>query len=249
MNIDWIENITKKEAYNRTLEFAVAYGMTEDNSSTVTLLFQPGSSLLQEEVQTKALQFLDGIESPAVISIEPVLPKLNESLPKLYRYAGFKNFQLLPLYHIHILLIEEKYEVRSQRKKWEGLIKCKQRNLFQCKYIETNIRTTSNYITKFFEEKNDNVGVIGFYVPAKKESSEQTQLKIEIDSIVNNYDLPCETISVEVLLPMGSQLTETVLSENYSPNYLIIVMSCFSEFRFELICNVVPDISRFIRPP
>ncbi len=249
METQWIEHIDKQAAYDMTLDFAQKHGIKTDNSATVTLLFKPGALCSIKEVQSKVELFLSNIKTPAVASIEPVLTERGESLPNLYRYAGFKNFELLPLYHVHILLIENKYEIREQRKKWGRIIKCKRKNLFQCKYIETSIHQTTNYITKFFEEKREKVGVIGFYVPINMVSAEQTQLKIEIDPNINNYDLPCETISTEVLLSIGSQLTETVLSENYSPNYLIVVIPSFSEYSFELICNVVFDMSRFIRPP
>lgn len=208
MNINWVENTTKKQAYDSTLAFADAHGMTERNSSTVTLLYQPGSLFCLEGVKLHAELFLSDIESPAVISIEPVLTGRNDLLPNLYRSAGFKKFHLLPLYHIHIMLIEEKYEIRSQRKKWEEIIKCKQRNLFQCKYIETNLRTTSNYITKFFEEKNDNVGVIGFFVPKSIVLSE-----VKSEPIVIREELPNETKSF--------QLVESFLLQGYIERNLI----------------------------
>lgn len=204
MNINWVENTTKKQAYDSTLAFADAHGMTERNSSTVTLLYQPGSLFCLEEVKLHAELFLSDIESPAVISIEPVLTGRNEPLPNLYRSAGFKNFQLLPLYHIHIMLIEKKYEVRNQRRKWEKIIQCKKKSLFQCKYIETNIRTTSNYITKFFLEKNDNSGVIGFYVPLTECGPEAKR-----EPIAKTEELPNETISIKVI----NHLQEPILIE------------------------------------
>lgn len=249
METQWIEHLDKQAAYDMTLDFAQEHGIKTDNSATVTLLFKPGALCSIKEVQSKVELYLSNIKTPAVASIEPVLTERGESLPNLYRYAGFKNFELLPLYHVHILLIENKYEIREQRKKWERIIKCKRKNLFQCKYIETSIRQTTNYITKFFEEKREKVGVIGFYVPINMVSAEQTQLKIEIDPNVNNSDLPCETISAEVVMAINSQIIETVFSETYSPNYLIKVIQRFSEYRFQLFYNVVIDISRFIRPP
>jgi hypothetical protein len=183
----WYKNINKQEAYDNVQSFAEQNGMHALNTSTVTLLFPPGDFCSEEEVKAKVLKFLKGTNSPAIISIEPVMTSRNQPLPELYRMAGMKNFDLLPLYHVHIMMKEEGFEVRSQRHKWSKIVGSRSRNLFQCKYIETSIKQTTNYITKFFEEKNGKSGIIGFYVPAPATKSEETHAEV-LDEMVMEHE-------------------------------------------------------------
>lgn len=183
----WFKNITKNEANNRSLSFAEEHSMQAFNTSTVTLLFQPGDFSSEDEVKEKILKFLKGTNSPAIISIEPVMTSRNQPLPELYRISGMKNFDLLPLYHVHIMMKEEGYEVRSQRHKWSKIVGSRSRNLFHCKYIETSIRQTTNYITKFFEDKRGKAGIIGFYVPAPIKKSEEPHAEV-LDEMVMEHE-------------------------------------------------------------
>jgi hypothetical protein len=177
---NWYKNINKQEAYDKAQSFAEQHGMHTTNTSTVTLLFPPGDFSSEDEVKEKVLKFLNGTNSPAIISIEPVMTSRNQPLPELYRMAGMKNFDLLPLYHVHIMMIEEGHEIRAQRNKWFKIVGRRYRNLFHCKHIETSMRQTANYITKFFEDKNGKAGIIGFYIPVPVTKTEETHVVDEI---------------------------------------------------------------------
>lgn len=245
----WYNNIDKQEAFNRTQNFALEHGMSDSNSSTLTLLFKPGDFSTLEEVRKKTEQFMVNIDSPAIISIEPVLMKRNQSLPDLYRSAGYGKLELLPLYHIHILLIEKDYEVRQLRKVWSRIVGCKRRTLFQCKYIETSVRQTNNYITKFFEEQRGQAGTIGFYIPASKVRNDNLQTKLNLEQAETILKLPDETISCEVISD------KIIFSTNFKLLHKIISGNNIESFgRHNTIVNFIfsagfCSVERSIRPP
>ncbi len=174
MEINWIRRINKNDVYTRAMEYCEAHALTKANSSVLTLLLPPGNFSDAEEVQQYLSSLLQEFQIPAILSIEPVLPGNDMNTMSLLKIYGKYKTELLPFYHVHLLILDEELEKDKIRTAWNNVVDSKMKELFHCSHVESSIREVINYITKFFERKRGECGILGFVLLDDTKSVNET---------------------------------------------------------------------------
>lgn len=173
MEIDWINKRDKSEVYKTAMDYCLVHSMTKENSSVLTLLLPPGNFSDAQEVKNYLHSFVQDIDAPpAIISIEPVVPRNDLDTMSLLKMYGKCRTELLPFYHAHILVKDDCLDSNVLRKKWNEIVGSKLKKLFQFAPVEKTIRDVVNYVTKFLEEKRGGCCQIGFIVQDSSKTSE-----------------------------------------------------------------------------
>lgn len=158
----------KNEIYRSALDYCSLHGLTEDNCVVATLLLPPGNFSDLEEVKEYVFKFLNGIKNPAIASIEPVIPGNDVQIAKLIKMYGRINTELLPFYHVHIVILDKKLNISELRMKWASIVGSRNKKLFHICPIEKTMRDVVNYVTKFFESGRGRCGRLGFISQEEK---------------------------------------------------------------------------------
>ena len=163
-------NKLKNKVYKKFIDHCEEQVFKLDSSSELSLLVPAGMYISQQELLEMVEKFLEGFE--CIIVIEPVT-KFSDCLLK----AGYREYyDDLPSYHAHILIKEEKYEVRQLKEKWFELVGKSKKRLFHCEPILKTIPRYIHYITKFFEDKYDANPIYSFLIKKQESKKEKTEV-------------------------------------------------------------------------
>ncbi|MCB0476759.1 MAG: hypothetical protein KDC84_01255 [Crocinitomicaceae bacterium] len=222
MRENWKENISKKQANEFVYEFCVDNDLRKDNCSVITLLYPIGSLLSAEKVKEDVKLLLKKVDVPSVSSIEPVIPDDN-TLSNHSKKYGWQGLDKFPNYHVHILIIEEKYELRALRDTWYEIVGRRNKALFKCTHVEKTIDDVNNYITKFFEEERGQCGLLGFMVPevqtttatatgtvTEHSTEESIQLTLDFNENINTQEFTSHKNPTIINILIGTILNPIV---------------------------------------
>jgi hypothetical protein len=167
MEIEWIGNKEKNEMYRSALDYCQLHGLTEDNCVVATLLLSPGDFSDVYEVQNYVSRFTDGGHILAFASIEPVIPGNDLNTMKLLKMYGNIKTELLPFFHVHMVILDKNLNLSELRLKWASIVGSNNKKLFHISPIEKTMRDVVNYVTKFFESGRGRCGMLGFINPGE----------------------------------------------------------------------------------
>jgi hypothetical protein len=163
-------NRLKNKVYNVFKRHCKEHGFILKNSSELSLLVPAGMCIGKQELLEMVEKFLEGFE--CIIVVEPVT-KFSDCLLR----AGYKQYHDdLPPFHVHVVVKEEKYEVRQLKEKWFELVGKSKKRLFHCEPIRKGILEFLNYITKFFEDKYDANPIYNFLIKKVEQPKEEVEI-------------------------------------------------------------------------
>ncbi len=202
---------TQTEVYKKIKEVAEENGFDKDNSSMLTLLLRPGSTMREKQLLKKVDELLSPLNRTYMAVVEPVLGE-----PELYNNAGYYYHENKPWYHVHILIQEFGLELRGLSTQWFNIVGKSSKRLFHCSHVKDSICATINYMTKWFEEKRD--GYPQYHIHQHQQEEQHAELTIPYK--------PTEEIlkQVEVKLPIWKR----VFNKKSFSRVVSISWICFS---------------------
>jgi hypothetical protein len=149
----WIETQDKAVQYKAAKDFVSANGMTQSNTSMITLLPALGKFNSLKEFKKLLLDFTSEIpDKRFLISIETTIEADFYDFSKLIRRNYSKEQEVLPFYHCHILVEDlPRPVVQSLKQKWSNITGSKRKSLFKYGPLEKSILNSLNYCTKLTE--------------------------------------------------------------------------------------------------
>jgi hypothetical protein len=205
-------NSQKNEIYRSFKSHCNVHGFSEENSSSLTLLVPAGTIISQGGLLNKLKKFLEGFE--CIIVVEPVIG-LSDCLLK----AGFKKYDdILPPFHVHVLIKEEKYEVRNLRDNWFALVGKSKKRLFHCEPVRETLSVYINYITKYWEEDRPGTPVFCYLIKKKEDKKEE---------LLNCHDEPATVYSLlkKVIAKLVLKVKTSGLLSKFFISSILVLMS------------------------